>query len=268
MYQQAASAWSRKSSSPTKLSKKYIDTNEKWRQNTITIIETDFLEETEMLKNLQKEVKEINDEILIKCKENPELNRLYKGCQIYFSPFVKNPDLMLIGINPGNGYFKHNGEIVQKFEPLIISNEKEMLKEGGKLFEVLYYDIFRKLNLDHIFINSFKTNAYYFATDGGDELKNFLKYLPADLRIEVKQNSIKWLKQIVSIVSPRIILCAGHTAFDYVKNFYGDDMSIIQNKGSIFEARINNTPVIGCERNRANILKKELLIEKLKEYFA
>jgi uracil-DNA glycosylase len=214
-----------------------------------------------MLTTLQNEVKAINDKIIALCEQNPELKALYKGCQIYFSPLVKNPDLMLIGINPGSGYFKNNGKPVQKFEPV------DNYNEGGILFEEFKYGIFRKLNKETVFESSFITNAYFFATDTKNDLEVFLKLLPEDFRIEVKQQSVKWLKQIVSNVSPKLILCEGHTAFDYLKRFYGDSMAVINNKGSVLEAKIDNIPIVGCERMGATIIKKELLIEKLKGYF-
>jgi len=100
-----------------------------------------------MFENLQKEVIEVNEKILSLCEQNPKIKELYKGCQIYFSPLIKNPDLMLIGINPGSGFYKANRTIVQKFEPL------EKYGEGYDLAQEIKCGVFRqKKHLLQIFI--------------------------------------------------------------------------------------------------------------------
>jgi hypothetical protein len=216
----------------------------------------------DVLQELQNEVQSINAKILDLCKTNREIEALYKGCQIYFSPLIKNPGLMLIGINPGAGYYKyHNNQIVQKFCPL------EKYAEDYDLAQEVKYGVFRHLDKIDIFAHTVKTNAFFFATKNAKDLKLFLKKLPENFRAELKQKSAEWIKTIIRYVAPKIILCEGHGAFDYVKSFYGDEMVVTQNKGSILEAAINHIPVIGCQRMGSNIIKKELLVDKLKAYF-
>ena len=213
-----------------------------------------------MLENLQNEVENMNKKILYLCKQDSKLNQIYKGCQVFYSPFIKKPKLMIIGINPGSGYYKSQGKIVQKFEPI------DNYNEGGVLFEELRYMIFKEMNKQDIFLSSFITNAYYFATEKSSDLNNFLKLLPEDLRSELKQKSTQWLKYLISTVSPKIILCTGHQAFDIVKSFYAEDMVISINKGHVLEAKIDSIPVIACKRMFSTIVKKPLLIQKLTEY--
>jgi len=214
-----------------------------------------------MLENLQKEVIEVNEKILSLCEQNSKIKELYKGCQIYFSPLIKNPNLMLIGINPGSGFYKANKKIVQEFEPL------EKYGEGYDLAQEIKCGVFRHLGREDIFNSTFKTNVYFFATDNVDKLKCLFKLFPENFRIEVKQKSINWLKELITLTSPRIILCEGHTAFDYVKSFYGDEMVIDINKGYVLEGTINKIPIIGCKRMGCNIIKKEYLIEVLQKYY-
>jgi hypothetical protein len=215
-----------------------------------------------LFENLQKEVIEVNKKILSLCEKNYTIKELYKGCQIYFSPLVRNPDLMLIGINPGSGFYKANkNQIVQKFEPL------EKYDEGYDLAQEVKCGVFRHLGRENIFNSTFKTNVYFFSTDNADKLKNFLKLLPEDLRILLKQKSIIWLKEIIKLVSPKLILCEGHTVFYYLKSFYGNEMTVDVNKGYVFEGTIDKIPIIGCKRMGCNIIKKEYLIEILKKYY-
>jgi hypothetical protein len=215
-----------------------------------------------VLQNLQNEVTEINNRILLLCEKDDELKAIYKGCQIYLSPLVENPDLMLIGINPGAGYYKnHNNQIVQNFEP------QEKYEENYDLAQEIKHGVFKYLGKIDIFTNTVKTNTFFFATKNAEDLKRLFKKLPEDFRVELKRKSAEWTKTIIQYVSPKIILCEGHGAFDYLKGFYGEEMVITQNHGYILEATINNIPVIGCQRMGSTIIKKELLVDKLKAYF-
>jgi hypothetical protein len=214
-----------------------------------------------MLKTIKTEVIQFNNKIIELRESNAELKNLYRGCQIYFSPYIKSPDLMLIGINPGGGYYKfHNNQIVQKFDP------QEVYEENYNLAQEIKF-VFREVGIHDIFKRTFKTNMYFFATDKANQLKEFFELLPEEFRIKLKEKSVEWIKLLVNDISPKLILCEGHTAFDMLKSFYKNDMNIIQNKGIVLEAEINNTPVIGCQRMGSTIIKAELLINKLKEYY-
>jgi hypothetical protein len=204
---------------------------------------------------LQNEVKEINDKIITLCKENKELDILYKGCQIYYSPFVKNPDLMIIGINPGDGYYRQHNKIVQKFEP--VSDYEDL----GSMTNYLD-NLFIKLGKQETFLNSFVTNTCFFSTHDEKSLDDLLYKLPKELSIEIRQKSIKWIKEMIAIISPKLILCSASRSFDFLRDNFKDNFVLIQNKGTVFEGKINNIPIVGYNRR----CKKELLIEKLKEY--
>src|SRR5690606_25915377 len=57
-------------------------------------------------------------QILTAAENDAEIKSLYKGCQILFSPLIYKPKILLIGFNPGGGYFKYNGEVAEIFEPM------------------------------------------------------------------------------------------------------------------------------------------------------
>jgi hypothetical protein len=62
-----------------------------------------------MFENLICEVKGLNERILDECKKNDKIENLYRGCQIFFSPVKEKHEVMLIGINPGPGYYNSEG---------------------------------------------------------------------------------------------------------------------------------------------------------------
>ncbi|GGW80003.1 hypothetical protein [Salegentibacter mishustinae] len=57
----------------------------------------------------------LHQQIVGLAKENPEIQSLYKGCQLLFSPLLERPKILLIGYNPGGGYFNWHGEIMEEF---------------------------------------------------------------------------------------------------------------------------------------------------------
>ena len=67
------------------------------------------------LEQLSEEVKILSEQIVDICKKDEEINSLYLGTQIYFSPIKKETDLMFIGINPGAGFYNGTGKRVMNF---------------------------------------------------------------------------------------------------------------------------------------------------------
>ena len=60
----------------------------------------------------------LHQQILAAAGKNSEIRTLYKGCQLLFSPLIERPKILLIGFNPGGGYFNWHGKIVEEFEPM------------------------------------------------------------------------------------------------------------------------------------------------------
>jgi len=63
------------------------------------------------LSNIQKRLKKYAKRIL-------KLILFIKEHKYNFSPVFENPDFLFLGINPGSGFFKHNGIKVKKYSPL------------------------------------------------------------------------------------------------------------------------------------------------------
>jgi len=212
-----------------------------------------------MFNKLENEVKELNNKIISLCNDNGEINKLYKGSQIYYSPIRIKPEIMILGINPGSGYFRINNQIVQNFEAPD-ENEKSDYMEELKL-------LCRKMNNPILIEKSFITNTYYFATDGDAQLKQLIKLLPLDIKTEFEEKAKKWTKTFIKEINPKLIFCMGAFAWDKLKSFYKDNIEIIYEKGNIFEAKIENKPVIACSRSYSIIKNIDSVANKLKEYY-
>jgi uracil-DNA glycosylase len=189
---------------------------------------------------IENEARELHGKILAECEKNEKLKDLYKGCQMFFSPFREKADAMIIGINPGAGYANTEGRIVEKFSPLETYEENYNLAQEIKM-------CFRNAGKENIFETALATNIFFFATKGTKEWEEFLKNLPNNLRDEIKNKSKIWLKALIEIVSPKIIVCAGTTVFEKLES-YPDDMKTTQGKGAVLEGIFCGIPVIACRR--------------------
>ena len=193
------------------------------------------------LEILKDEVKEIHEKILMECKKNEKIKELYKGCQIFYSPFRKNADVMIIGINPGAGYSNTEGKIVEKFSPVETYKESCAYDSEIKM-------CFRNAGKENIFETAFSTNMYFFATKGTGEWNMFLNNITTNLKYEIIEKSKTWLKTLIKIISPKMIVCAGTTVFANLETSYHNDMKTTQGKGAVLEGHFCDIPVVACRR--------------------
>ena len=212
-----------------------------------------------MFEELQNEVININNKILDLCKKDNEIKNLYKGCQIYFSPIRINPEIMILGINPGAGFYKNNNQIAQQFEPPDENGRSDYMEELKLLF--------RKIDKPDLIENAFITNIYFFSTVGDNDLKQLIKIMPEEIKKEIEDKAKEWIKLFIKEINPKLIFCMGAFAWDKLKSFYKESIEIIHEKGTIFEAKIENKTVITCSRNRSIIKDIDLVAKKLKEYY-
>ncbi len=71
---------------------------------------------TPVFSEISEEALLLHKKILVAAEENLEIKSLYKGCQLIFSPLIHKPKILLLGFNPGGGYFKYQGLIAENFE--------------------------------------------------------------------------------------------------------------------------------------------------------
>ena len=178
----------------------------------------------EIFDQIQKEAKDIHNEILSICEKNEKIKELYKGCQIYFSPISNIPvDVMFLGINPGQGFYSHNNnQLVEKYEPL----EKHEYIEHSYTLADSWREIFEKdLNRIDLLENSFKTNFYFWATKGEKELESFLGELnkvKEKFGDKIVFKSVNWIKSLILELSPRVLIVEGKFAFKELKRCFSN----------------------------------------------
>jgi hypothetical protein len=209
--------------------------------------------------DLQSEVKVIHGKILAETRQNEALRETYKGCQIYYNKLYPKQDIMLLGINPGSGYWKaYDHKLVEKFEPF--TDEKFDLAAEVK-------SVFQKLGKPELWERSFRTNCYFFATDSGKELNRFIKLLSKDLRAEIDAKSRQWIKTMVTRVSPKIIICEGFAAYRRLLRIFHPNREIIEDGEYTKIAKVDDKLVLAFKRTYCYFYSgksKEEFIQKLR----
>jgi hypothetical protein len=206
---------------------------------------------------LKIEVEIFRNKIIDINQSNPQINALYNGCKILFSPIRKKSDFLIIGINPGIGTESKDNELEptkgveyidaeDEYDYAIASQTRKVFHEAG-LFEKLEECV--------------KTNYYYFTSSNTVDLQKLLKSYGSETEHEFYVLAKRWTQILINIVDPKIILCEGKLAFDRIKDLYSVN-PIWMNEIGYFETP-DQKLVIGYKRRYSNILHKEKLIDFL-----
>ncbi|MBD5407300.1 MAG: hypothetical protein HDR56_06765 [Treponema sp.] len=221
-----------------------------------------------------QEVKEFADRLIQKAEEDEELGKLYKGTQIFFSPVVKNPQILFLGINPGSGYFNNVHKPVYKFEPQeqmeYVSEEYALSDDWKYVFGYgCYKDRPEKENLHRpdILENACKTNCFFFATKDSADLKKLIRLSGKYFGAELVEKSKDWTRRIVRFLEPEIIICEGKLAFEYFENFFRPEVEIVDNGDDYKCAKLGNSTVLMFSRRVDSRFKDiETVIDRIADF--
>ena len=220
------------------------------------------------IEKLQNEVDTIATQIEEICKTDSEINDLYFGTQIYLSPLKSQMDLMFIGINPGAGSFNHSGKKPHRVQPL----EKSEYETEEYNLQREWLDVFGKdygINNLELLYNGFKTNCCFFATENTEKLKKLKSKLKYTYKIDLKQFETKWIRTLINYVDPKIIICEGYEAFDYLKTFFSTEeyqFSNVEEWDTRKVAYLNSgCIVLGFKRIYSNLASKDNVVATLLE---
>lgn len=221
----------------------------------------------EELTKIQDEVKEMDKQILEICKSDKEIDSKYTGIEIYFSPLVVNPTIMLLGINTGAGYLKWCGKRPQEFGPRnkmdYIENLHPFARQNRKLFE--------SIGRIDLLENAFKTNLYYIGTEKQEYIEKLFTSLQKITGIDYYKKFHQYTKTFIENIKPKILICEGRYVFDCIKFIYNiEEKNIRKFDGKIPDAEItvtklNDIHVIGYNRRSSSIINRDKLAEVLKQ---
>jgi uracil-DNA glycosylase len=208
---------------------------------------------------IESAVKAVHEKILSECKNNAELENLYFGCQIYFSNWVESPDIMFIGMNPGNGYYRSEGEIVEEFEPLprldYLDGSYDLAEETKKLFS--------KMGKENLLETAFKTNAFFFATRKSADITRFFCLVSKELQDEIKRKSKEWIIELIKNIKPKNIIFEGFEAFKTMQALYQITFNVISQNEYFIHAKLDDITVMCYKRSFSNIPNIDKVAESI-----
>lgn len=208
---------------------------------------------------IMKEVKAVNNTIIkhIKTNRKSNIEQYYRGVCILFTPLISNAAILILGENSGSGYYKENNKIRNWYKPL---RHNEYVTENYQLAKNVK-DIFSDIDKYELLLRSVKTNFYYFISDNLKSLKRLIHRVYEDIGIDIENKSQDWTERMIRIVNPKIILCEGFGAFNYLSSIPCLNMSITKDLEYVKQGVYNGIQIIGFKRIYSNIFEKKKFTE-------
>ena len=221
--------------------------------------------------NWQSDIRENLLNLKIKIDNNEIAKSFYGGFYIWDSKYIENPEIMFIGINPGNGNPNNSGKVITEAEEQIsymefLDGENDnytLAKETIKSFEMAGFSIqeIRELLND----KSIKTNFYYLITKNQNDISKCINQIENYSFKDFWKKSYEWTGQLIELTNPKIIICEGKSVFDIIKD-YDDILESNWKNDCGYLIRPNEQIIIGYNRIFSNIKNKKELSELIKKY--
>lgn len=203
----------------------------------------------------------LHQQIVGLAKKDPEIQTLYKGCQLLFSPLLQRPKILLIGFNPGGGYFNCHGKIVEEFQPMqaleyylnthpLAEQTKSLFRKAGTEEDLQHYTV--------------KTNFYYWATDNVADFNRLMKLMPEELSKKIFQMARVWTKQLIETLQPELIITEGFKAFDEIAVLFPEKVNFEKVESYKSFQIPENLEILGFKRNPSSILNKKVITKYIK----
>jgi hypothetical protein len=203
--------------------------------------------------------------------DNDIAKSLYGGFYVWDSKYIENPEIMFIGINPGNGNPNNSGKIVVDPEHQISYMEfldgenpnYRLAIETINSFEMAGYSIpeIRELLNE----KSIKTNFYYLITKNQTDISKCINQLDNYSFNDFWQKSYHWTGQLIELTNPKVIICEGKSVFDTIKD-YDDVLETNWENDCGYFVRPNGQVIIGYNRIFSNIKNKDGFSKLIKRF--
>tara|TARA_B100000378_G_scaffold278352_1_gene281233 strand:+ start:3115 stop:3786 length:672 start_codon:yes stop_codon:yes gene_type:complete len=211
---------------------------------------------------IANEIKSIHENIIDLSKDNKKITDNYMGCQVLFSKLIYKPKYLLIGYNPGSGYYKYHKNIVESFKQMSDLEYYLNKHKLGEQTKTLFLSAGKECELKK---STVKINFYPWATDDIISFEKLMKAIPSELKRKIYENARIWNRKLIEIINPEIIICEGFKAFYEVEVLFQKKYNFSKEENSIFFKNENGLKIFGYKRNQGSILNKDELSYKLKE---
>jgi hypothetical protein len=215
---------------------------------------------TSIFSEISEEALFLHKQIVVAAEGNAEIKSLYKGCQLLFSPLLHKPKILLIGLNPGGGYFKHHGYLAENFEPMQALEYYLNKHSLGEQTKDLFRQTGREEDLKHY---SVKTNFYFWATDNVADFNRLMMLVPDELSRKIFHQARVWARQMIEGLQPEMIVAEGFKAFEEIAVLFPQKLQEERSESVRSFLTPEGLKVLGYKRNQGSIIGKEEIIDAI-----
>ncbi len=218
-----------------------------------------------IISNLTLQAKDIDKKLNELYKTDVEIQALYRGTSLWYSPIVENPEVMFLGINPGAGFYNNNNhQLCHFFEPLKIMEYTDPKQDYQLKWEWMYVFGEKGLNRLDVLSKSVKTNFCYLATEDEAALKKLFTQIRGKLNIAPYEIFGNWTRQIIQQITPKLLICEGKDALEFLKtwsfkNEYKDEAPV----NGLKKGTIGNIKVLQVSRTYSTLKNADSIISEI-----
>jgi len=218
-----------------------------------------------IISNLTLQARDIDKKLNELYKTDAEIQALYRGTSLWYSPIVENPEVMFLGINPGAGFYNNNNhQLCHFFEPLKIMEYTEPKQDYQLKWEWMYVFGEKGLNRLDVLSKSVKTNFCYLATENEAALKKLFTQIRGKLNIAPYEIFGNWTRQVIQQINPKLLICEGKDALEFLKtwsfkNEYKDETPV----DGLKKGTIGNIKVLQVSRTYSTLKNADSIISEI-----
>lgn len=222
----------------------------------------------QIIEKLEDEAEILHKELSDLYETDEKIKSLYRGIHVWRSPIINNPDIMFLGINPGDGYFKKNGKLAYSIKPVCLADYAN--KNESYNLKWKWNDIFEdELNRFDLLEKSVITNFCYLATENEKALKKLFVRIHNKLNIKPYEFFGNWTKLVVNEIHPKLLICEGTKVLEWLKlrsypNLYIEEKM----SNDMFNiGHISDIKVFTVSRDRKKMFSKKSTADELRKLF-
>ena len=222
--------------------------------------------EIKIIAELTEEAKSIDSKLTSLYESDPEIQALYRGTSLWYSPIVENPEVMFLGINPGAGFYNNNNnQLCHFFEPLKIMEYIDDTQSYQLKWEWMYIFGEKGLNRLDVLAKSVKTNFCYLATEDEAALKKLFTQIRGKLNIAPYEVFGNWTRQVVQQIHPKLLICEGKDALEFLRNWsFKNEYKEIENAANLRKGQIGDIKVLQVSRARSTLKNADGIINEIR----
>ena len=219
-----------------------------------------------ILSNLELQAKEIDSILTSLYESDPEIQALYRGTSLWYSPIVENPEVMFLGINPGAGFYNNNNyQLCHFFEPLKIMEYTDPKQDYQLKWEWMYVFGEKGLNRLDVLSKSVKTNFCYLATEDENALKKLFTQIRGKLNIAPYEVFGNWTRQVVQQIHPKLLICEGKDALEFLRNWsFKNEYKEIESAADLRKGQIGDIKVLQVSRTYSTLKNADGIINEIR----